>query len=54
MNYVTLECLSTILKQNICAFHLPFRKEQDMIGEVHAPFDSKDKAKICALSFKDN
>ena len=54
MNGITLEYFSRMLKQKICVFYRLFRKEHDMIGEVHVPFDNEDKAKTHALLFKDN
>ena len=54
MNDITLEYLSTLLKQKICAFYCPFRKEQHMIGKVHVPFCNDNKATKYALLFKDN
>ena len=43
-----------MLKHNICVFYRPFRKEQDVIGEVYVPFYDEDKATRHALLFKDN
>ena len=49
VNDITLERLSTILKQKICAFFRSFGKEQDTIGEAHVPFDNEYKATRHAL-----